>query len=189
MRYLDLTETSGHSMPGSFTRDLLESKLWALNALAQAGPVSVVYNLGSWYSNLPVIDHLTYTAQVEKYVNVDSNPRHVRGGELIADHLGMECCEHMLADANTLDYRQLDDRGAVVNCSTSDISGTDWFHNIPQGTLCVFQCRDNNPEPMPYESVQDLLDAFPMSQIIRSGERALRDPEVSYFRYQLVGIK
>jgi len=176
-------------MPGSFTRDLLTSKLWALHALAQAGSVSVVYNLGSWYSNLPVIDHLTGTAQVEKYINVDNDPRHVRGGEIITDHLGMECCEHMLRDANTLDYRQLDEHGAVVNCSTSDIAGTEWYNSIPSGTLCVFQCRDNNPTTMPYESVQDLLDAFPMSQTMRTGERALRDPEVSYSRYQLVGIK
>lgn len=189
MRYHDLTETSGHSMPGSFTRDLLESKLWVLTQLAQHGPISVLYNLGSWYNNLPIINHLTPTATVEKFVNVDSNPRHIAGGGAMSNHLGMECCEHMLADANTLDYRQLDDHGAVVNCSTSDISGIQWYHNIPPGTLCVFQCRDNNPDRMPYESVQDLLDAFPMSQIIRTGERALRDPEVSYTRYQVTGIK
>ena len=55
-----ITESSGYSLAGSFTRDLVASKVWLLDELARIAPqVGTIYVLGSWYGNLGVLLALT----------------------------------------------------------------------------------------------------------------------------------
>ena len=48
-----LDESSGYSLEGSFTRDLVFSKYWLMRELAKIQRrASTMYILGSWYGNL-----------------------------------------------------------------------------------------------------------------------------------------
>ena len=185
----NLDESSGYSLEGSFTRDLVASKIWLLNELARIAPqVGTVYVLGSWYGNLGVLLALDPVIRYKRLINVETDRTFLQASKRIHNYLGMDNTEYMLADANTLDYRQLGQDGVVINTSLTDMPGQAWFDHIPEGTMVVMQSRDHDPGNEAH-STQDIVDRFPLSEIIYDGKLQLADPETEYTRYMVIGIK
>ena len=188
-RRSNLDESSGYSLAGSFTRDLIASKVWLLTELAHIAPqVGTIYVLGSWYGNLGVLIALDPIVKYKKLINVETDQKFLQASERIHNHLDMGNTEYMLADANTLDYRQLGRNGVVINTSLTDMPGQGWFDNIPKGTLVAMQSRDHDPGNAAHRT-QDITDQYPLSEIIYAGELKLNDPETEYTRYMVIGIK
>ena len=186
---LPVNESSGYSLAGSFTHDLIKSKVWLLTELARIAPtVGTVYVLGSWYGNLGVLLALDPVIRYKQLINVETDPEFLQASERIQDHVGMSNTEYMLKDANDLDYRQLGSDGVVINTSLTDMPGQAWFDNIPAGTLVVMQSRDHDPGNEAH-STQDIIDQYPLSEIIYDGELQLQDPETKYTRYMVIGIR
>jgi len=186
---IGLSESSGYSLEGSFTPDLVFSKLWLIRELAKISPdISTMYILGSWYGNLALLLNRYPQVEVDQIINVETDPEFLKGSKGILDQTGVDNAEYMLADANTLDYRQLDNNGAVVNTSLIDIKGTDWFENIPQGTLVVMQARDQVDNEQ-FKTPEDIEQKFPLSQVLYSGKLDLEDPETEYTRFMVIGKK
>jgi hypothetical protein len=184
-----LAESSGYSLAGSFTRDLIASKVWLLQELARIAPdVGTIYVLGSWYGNLGVLLALDPVVQYKQLINVETDSKFLQASQRIQNHLGMDNAQYMLADANDLDYRQLGNNGVVINTSLTDMEGRAWFDHIPPGTLVAMQSRDHDPGNAAH-STQDILDRFPLSKVIYSGELELEDPETRYTRYMVIGVK
>jgi len=184
-----LSESSGYSLAGSFTRDLVASKVWLLDELARIAPqVGTVYVLGSWYGNLGVLLALDPVVKYNKLINVETDPEFLQASKRIHKYLGTSNTEYMLADANNLDYRQLGSDGVVINTSLTDMEGHDWFDHIPKGALIVMQSRDHDPGNAAH-STQDIIDRFPLSEVIYDGELKLQDPETKYTRYMVIGIR
>jgi hypothetical protein len=50
------------------------------------------------------------------------------------------------------------------------------------------QSRDNDPGDEAH-GTQDIIDRFPLSEIIYDGELKLQDPETEYTRYMVIGVK
>ena len=131
-----LDESSGYSLEGSFTRDLVFSKYWLMRELAKIQPeVSTMYILGSWYGNLALFLRRYPQVNVHKIINVETDRKFLQGSKDILDQVGADNVEYMLKDANNLDYRQLGNNGIVVNTSLTDMKGSDWFENIPRGKI------------------------------------------------------
>ena len=186
---LPVNESSGYSLAGSFTHDLIKSKVWLLTELARIAPqVGTVYVLGSWYGNLGVLLALDPMIQYKQLINVETDRKFLQASEHIHNYLGMGNTEYMLKDANDLDYRQLGSDGVVINTSLTDMPGQSWFDRIPAGTLVVLQSRDNDPGNEAH-STQDIIDRYPLSEIIYDGELKLHDPETEYTRYMVIGIR
>ena len=184
-----LEESSGYTLAGSFTRDLIASKVWLLTELARIAPqVGTIYILGSWYGNLGVLLALDPVVRYKKLINVETNPKFLQASERIQDHMGLSNTEYMLKDANDLNYQQLGDDGVVINTSLTDMPGRAWFDHIPSGTLVVMQSRDHDPGRAAH-STQDIKDQFPLSEIVYEGQLELQDPETAYTRYMTIGIK
>jgi hypothetical protein len=184
-----LEESSGYTLAGSFTRDLIASKVWLLTELARIAPqVGAIYVLGSWYGNLGVLLALDPVVRYKKLINVETNPKFLQASQRIQDHMGLSNTEYMLKDANDLNYQQLGDDGVVINTSLTDMSGRAWFDHIPRGTLVVMQSRDHDPGRAAH-STQDITDQFPLSEVVYDGELELADPETRYTRYMTIGIK
>lgn len=184
-----LDESSGYSLEGSFTTDLVFSKLWLIRELAKIQPrVGTMYVLGSWYGNLAVLLTLYSQVKVDEIINVETDTEFLKGSQRILNQVGADNVEYMLKDANDLDYRQLDRNGVVVNTSLTDMQGTDWFKNIPTGTLVVLQARDNDPGEQ-FHSPEDIQQRFPLSQVLYSGGLELEDPETEYTRFMTIGVK
>jgi len=184
-----LDESSGSSLDGSFTRDLVFSKFWLMRELAQIQPhVSTMYVLGSWYGNLALYLNRYPQVQVDRIINVETDQERLSTSARILDQAGADNVDHMPKDANELDYRQLGRDGAVVNASLIDIKGTDWFKNIPEGTLVVMQARDQVDNDQ-FAGPEDIEQKFPLDQVLYSGSLDLEDPETEYTRFMIIGIK
>jgi hypothetical protein len=184
-----LEESSGYSLQGSFTRDLTTSKVWLMQQLAQINPsISTVYILGSWFGNLALYMTLDPMLQVKKIINVETDRSMLDQSERMLDHVGARNVEYMLTDANTLDYRQLGTDGVVINTSLTDMDGTEWFQNIPNGTVVVMQARDR-VDRKPFYSTDDILQKFPLDQVLYQGSLKLKDPETAYNRFMVIGRK
>jgi len=196
MRLGDLFESSGPSLAGSYTPDLVFSKLWLAkelkHVLQQQGidSVPVAYVLGSWYSNLSTILRRT-GVPIDKIVDVEQRGEWLNLGRQLQQGMDIQGVQHMQADANRVDYRQLQTPGVVINTSTNDIPDHGWFDHIPSGTIVVLQGRDRVAKGAEhtYDSPAELLEMFPLESVLYSGTWALEDPETEYQRSMVIGIK
>ena len=185
----NLDESSGYSLSGSMTRDLTASKVWLLTELERIqSNCSTIYMLGSWYGNLALYLTLEGRIQTDKIVLVEKDKKFLSTSKKLLDLSGARNVEYMLEDSNKLDYRQLGEAGVVINTSLTDMQGRSWFLNIPNGTLVVMQGRDHDPNRS-FSSTQDIVDRFPLSQVLYHGRMQLRDPETEYTRYMVIGRK
>jgi hypothetical protein len=184
-----LDESSGSGLDGSFTRDLVFSKFWLMRELARIQPhVSTMYVLGSWYGNLAMFLNRYPRVRVDHIINVETDQERLDTSARMLTQAGADNVEHMLKDANSLDYRQLGRDGVVVNTSLIDIKGTDWFKNIPSGTLVAMQARDQVDNEQ-FAGPADIEQMFPLDQVLYSGSLDLEDPETEYTRFMIIGRK
>lgn len=185
----DLQESSGYSFEGSWTPDLVFSKLWLIRELSRVQPhISTMYVLGAWYGNLAVLIDRQNNLSVDHIVNVETNKQFLKTTKNLLRKLGIDNVELMLRDANDLDYRQLDSHSVVVNTSLTDMPGRAWFDHIPQGTLVALQARDHDPGRQ-FHSEDSILTRFPMRSVKYRGQLGLEDPQTDYNRYMVIGRK
>lgn len=184
-------EASPDTLAGSFTRDLVFSKLWLTRELAAViqdlgwPGIDVMYVLGSWYSNLAIIMH-RMGMPVDQIINVDTDADSLHRGQALSAQMGVDIPQQwQQQDANQLDYSDLGPRSVVVNSSLNDIHGRKWFYRIPRGTLVVLQARDQ-VDTQPYKNFQQLARRWPL-HVLYQGELGLRDPETSYRRSMIIG--
>ena len=185
----EITESSGYTLAGSFTRDLIASKIWLLQELEKIQRhYSAIYVLGSWYGNLALFMQLQPTITADTIINVEVNLKMLHTSEQLLDLAGVDNVEFMLKDANNLDYQQLGDSGVVVNTSLTEMPEAAWFEHIPAGTLVAMQARDNDLGVRYHES-QDIQRRYPLSQVLYRGAIQLQDPETQYQRFMTIGRK
>lgn len=187
--FTQLAESSGYSLEGSYTPDLVFSKLWLIRELGKiTDHINTMYVLGAWYSNLAMLLTLNPEITVDKIINVETDKNFLQVGKKMLARRGADNVEFMLKNANDLDYRQLDRRSAVVNTSLTDMKGRNWFDNIPTGTLVALQARDHDPGAQ-FHSAEDIQDKFPFDKVLYSGGLELQDPETEYTRFMVIGFK
>lgn len=160
-----------------------------MTELARVAPdVGTVYILGSWYGNLALYMQLQPTFKYTNIINVEQDQNMLDQSARMLDRVGADNVKHMFKDANDLDYRQLGNAGMVINCSLTDMDGTNWFKHIPDGTLIAMQARDHDPGYQ-FNSPTDILDEFPLDQVYYTGTLALQDPQTRYNRFMVIGRK
>jgi hypothetical protein len=176
-----LVEFAPGTLQGSFHRSLIFNKLWLLSELEQIkNHFSTIYILGSWYGNMSLL-LIRSDIEFEHIVNVDSDAQVVKAGQQLAKKMNIsDRIEPMFADANTLDYRQLDRNGLVINTSCHDMENAGWFDYIPAGTMVALQSRTD---------VDDDLSNYKISKLLYQGSRELEDPETKYTSILEIGIK
>jgi len=176
-----LLEFSPLTLAGSFHRGLIFNKLWMIQELAKIQDhYSTIYILGSWYGNMSILLAKS-DIKFDHIVNVDQDAKVVRQGQRIAKRMGIaDRIEPMIADANDLDYRQLDSDGLVINSSCHDMEDRGWFDHIPPGVMVALQTR---------EDVDCDLEDYAFQTTLYQGTRQLRDPETEYTSKMKIGIK
>jgi hypothetical protein len=194
--YAPLEESSGYSLAGSYTTDLILSKIWLVRELQRAmdklgiDEIPTAYVLGSWYSNMSTILRRSHV-HIGKIIDVEKNGKWLRQGRAMQQSMNIDNVDHMRADANRIDYRQLKEPGLVINTSTTEIPDHGWFDHIPSGTLVVLQGR-NRVLPgaeHSFDSPDQLLKLYPLEQVLFQGKIKLEDPETDYIRSMVIGIK
>ena len=176
-----LKEFSPDTVSGSFDRGLVFNKLWLIHELAKIKDnFSTIYILGSWYGNLSILlarSDIDY----KHIVNVDTDAKRVRQGQAIAKQMHVaDRIEPMVADANELDYRQLDSNGLVINCSIHDMPNSGWFDHIPRGVMVALQSRTD---------IDHDINSYALKTILYDGTKQLADPETEYTSLLRIGIR
>ena len=176
-----LREFTPDTLAGSFDRGLIFNKLWLIHELATIKDTfSTIYILGSWYGNLSILlarSDIDY----KHIVNVDTDAKRVRQGQAIAKQMHVaDRIEPMVADANELDYRQLDSNGLVINCSIHDMPNSGWFDHIPRGVMVALQSRTD---------VDHDINSYALKTILYDGTKQLADPETEYTSLLRIGIR
>ena len=192
----EIFESSGPTLAGSYTPDLVFSKLWLSrelkSVLQQQGidSVPVAYILGSWYSNLSTILRRT-GVPIDKIVDVERRGEWLETGQQLQQDMNIQGVQHMQADANEIDYRQLQQPGLVINTSVNDLPDHGWFDHVPSGTLVVLQGRNAVPAGAEhtYNSPEELVEMYPLETVLYSGTWDLEDPETPYQRSMVIGVK
>ena len=176
-----LREFTPDTLAGSFDRGLIFNKLWLIHELAKIKDTfSTIYILGSWYGNLSILlarSDIDY----KHIVNVDTDAKRVRQGQAIAKQMHVaDRIEPMVADANKLDYRQLDSNGLVINCSIHDMPNSGWFDHIPRGVMVALQSRTD---------IDHNINSYALKTILYDGTKQLADPETEYTSLLRIGIR
>lgn len=163
-------EASPDTVPGSFSDDLIASKLWLMRRLAPLCNDGRIIVIGSWNGNLAKMAQDTGTLPVERMVNIDLDPAAVRVGKELSR------ARHICGDANDFDYWPDD---TVINTSHNDWQGSGWYESLPPGVIFAVQTRDDD----------DLMECYQDAVPLYQGRLRLRDQEGPYTRSMLIGIK
>ena len=190
---LPVNESSGYSLAGSFTHDLIKSKVWLLHELSHIShQFDTVYILGSWYGNVALmLFMLERYIHFDRIINDETNAKALRTGQERLQRLHLAGrTQAMLKDANRLNYQQLGDNGLVINLSCHNIPGLEWLDRIPAGTMVVLQARNQDPGARnQYRNFAQFDQALPLSQTLHQDTLSLTDPDGPYEQYMKIGIK
>lgn len=180
-----INEVSPNNLGGSFTRDLLASKLWLCDCLKKIKDNnSTAYILGSWYGNLAWIMQ-NQNINFPKLILVDKDPKVLSASKKIL-RLPPKKSEFLNVDAKDVVYKN---PCTVINTSVNDMS-PEWYDAVPEKSIVVVQSRNNIKEPHTRTNNMRGLDKlFPMTDLMYSGSKSMEDPETEYTRYMKIGIK
>lgn len=190
MRIRDVTnEASPDTLEGSFTHDLVDSKLWLCNKLKQGlgdKCARTIYILGSWYGNLALF--LDKQGIVfDKIVLVDNDEDVLLSSDKMLRPLFKPGKLVFLGvDAKDVIYK---DPGIVINTSINDMK-PDWYDKVPNGMRVIVQGRDSvSGAETKIADMKQFDDMFPMNKVNYLGRRNFLDPETDYTRYMKIGRK
>jgi len=183
----NLKEESPDTLEGSFTVDLVDSKMWLCQKLAKllkGKSAGRIYALGSWYGNIGIFLQQA-GINFDDLVLVETDQNLLDKSEKLLQPLYDEGRLLLLhQDAKDVVYEE---PATVINCSTNDMD-TDWLKNIPKNVLIVMQGRNNLDDvPTRTPSIEKFDDLFPLRKVFFLGEIPLKDPEVEYDRYMKIG--
>jgi hypothetical protein len=195
MRITQITETSPLTVEGSFTKDLLISKLWLWKKLSDVlakldiDHVNTVYVLGSWTGTVSMI-LAAEDFPTDVIINVDQDPKWIAASKKLSKRMGFQnIVRHQASDANQVDYDQIEQPSVVINTSINDMAERDWFDNIPSGTIVVLQGRDAAESAHSWDTLDNFVRDYPMQQVLFQSQLTLEDPETEYHRYMVIGIR
>lgn len=191
-----IDESSDLTLTGSYTSDLILSKLWLAQQLQQAmqqqgiDRIPVAYVLGAWYGNVSAILRKA-GLPIDIIVDVEKNRRWLTQGREIHQAWNLSNIGYLNADVNQIKYDKLSSPALVINTSTNDIADHGWFDAIPSGTMVVLQGRDRVAAGAEhsFRNADELLAMFPLEQVLYQGTKKLQDPETAYQRSMVIGIK
>lgn len=176
----------------AFAHGPIESKIWLCNEVALLNPLLIdnVFVLGSWSGTMPFLLYATNAIEFKRIFLVDTNAEYQQQARAICNALDCQGKLHILnQDANTVDYPVA--KNFVINTSTDNISGNDWFTRIPAGTWIALQGRTGGHRDcvQSYNSINEFDEAYPLMWSNFLEHREFVYPDHSYTRFMKIGQK
>lgn len=189
VEFTELDESSPDTLEGSFTEDLINSKLWLCDKLKQGLKgrcAGTIYILGSWYGNLAMLlqkEGVTF----DDIVLIDNDEDVLRTShKLLNPFFKPGKLIFLNTEAKDVIY---DKPGIIINTSVNDMD-TDWYDDVPEGRRVIIQCRDKASGAVTkIADMKQFDDMFPMRKVNYLGRRDFQDPETGYTRYMKIGVK
>ena len=176
----------------SFAHGPIESKLWLCEEIKKLKikKVDNVIVLGSWNGTMAFLLYATGVLNFDKIYLVDTDSEYQAQARIICN--GLDCQGKLVIaeqDANTFDHPA--GKNLVINTSTDNIQGTEWFDRIPKFSWLLLQGRTGGHRDcvQPYNSIKEFDDAYPLRMTCFVESREFVYPTNSYTRYMKVGAK
>lgn len=176
----------------AFAHGPIESKIWLCHTLKDLNTYYFenVFVLGSWSGTMPFLLYATRAVDFGRIHLIDLSIPYNEQARIVCNALD---CEGILnierRDANDVEYPE----GSllVINTSTDNMKGTDWFTRIPQDTWVALQGRTGGHRDcvQPYYSEIGFNYSHPMKETKFLGEKKFEYPDHSYTRFMKIGIK
>ena len=193
MQAKDFYEASPSTLGGSFTPDLVTSKLWlarkvrALMTKTRVEKYKTVYVLGSWFGNMAIFLQQK-GVEFDRIVLVDINKDWMKISKELLEPITNKL-DTLVQDANKITYSDQQPI-LVINTSCNEMTNEGWLDRIPAGSTVALQARNNvQSVDLKTDTVEEFNNQFPLSDVFYLGQRNLKDPEVSYQRFMKIGIK
>lgn len=182
-----LSEASPDTLGGSFTEDLIASKSWLGEKLSKGlkgKNAGTIYIIGSWYGNMAIYLQ-QYGIKFDKLVFIDIDEDKLQASKKLLEPLYDEG-KLILLNQNADDV-VYDKPGIVINTSCNE-TGPVFLTKLPDDMLVVLQARNNKTKELTAtDSLEELIEYFPLKKVYYSGEKQLNDPETEYSRYMVIG--
>lgn len=177
----------------AFAHGPVESKIWLCHELIRLNlqPVHSVFVLGAWSGTMPFLLHATAAVDYRQMILVDTDADYLAQSRVICN--AIECAGQLTVldqDANTVQF-PADQTCMVINTSTDNIDGFDWWNNIPAGTLVALQGRTGGHRDcvLAFDTVAEFDLAYPMALVHCIDQRRFVYPDHTYTRFMKIGIK
>jgi hypothetical protein len=184
-----LNESSPDTPLGSISPDLNLSKLWLCNMLKkfELTKFDNIYILGSWYGSMGLF-LLTKGIEFDDAYNIDWDHEKTTNVMHMLKRMKLNDCIHAVrADANDIEYKG---DCLVINTSTNDIEGRDWFDNIPSDTPVVLQGKSDQEKSNGEDTMEKFNRAYPLSQTLLLDFLTVEDVKGNpYSRFMKIGYK
>lgn len=174
----------------AFSAGQVESKIWAAEELERiAAHIHIlrISILGGWYGLFHFILKARGKQTVEWCKSYDLDPSACSGANIVNNTWEMKewAFKSYPADANKLEYN--DGTNCIVNTSTEHFASKDWYKNIPEGLLCVFQGNDLDIEDHVQRprDLEHFKEMYPLQVLLYAGEKKFDN----YTRYMIIGHK
>jgi hypothetical protein len=186
-----INEVNSPSLKGSMGSNLIENKFRAFTELSKIkNNFDTIYILGSWYGNAGLLLSMDPRFEFDEIINVEKNKNRLKISDQLAKLQKDPRIKSMHKDANQLNYKRLGPDGLVVNFSCTNITGNDWFNQIPDNTMVLLSGRNNDEGAVhKFNSVEQFSSSYPLTKILFSGQQTFEDPETEYDAYLVIGTK
>lgn len=176
----------------AFAHGPIESKIWLCDELEKLNlHVNIIYILGAWSGTMSFLLYAKHSVRFDRIINVDLDPTYLKQSRAINN--AVECngkLETQCQDCNTIEY-PLETTLLVINTSTDNIVGSEWYASIPSGTPVALQGRTGGHRDcvQPYNTLAEFDSAYPMSRQLFLKQQDFVYPDHSYTRFMKIGIK
>lgn len=176
----------------AFAHGPIESKIWLCDKIAQLElpVIDNVFVLGSWSGTMPLLLYATRALKFNRIFLVDTNQEYQQQARAICNALDCEGKLTVLVqDANTVHYPP--ERNFIINTSTDNIVGNEWFDRIPTWTWTALQGRTGGHRDCvcPYDTLAEFDQAYPMAHGVSLLDRDFVYPDHTYTRFMKIGQK
>jgi len=181
----------------AFASGQVGSKLWLArefeNIILNFGnPNLKILCMGGWYGVTNFILSSRERLEIEVFRSIDLDSE----VEIVADSINNFWewqswkFKAITADVNTYQYSP-DEYNTVINTSVEHIRSRQWYNNIPDDYFVVLQSNNMTHEDHfhNHQSLEDMVDEFPMNQLLYKGELLFEYPDWQFKRFMLIGKK
>ena len=181
----------------SFSHGQIQSKLWLCEELENHIPANqTVAILGGWHNVLGFMMLTRRPSHYRRIINVDTDLAAIATANKLCDAWIVNSVDttnvlNIVGDCNS-ETIIINSANVIINCSVEHFESTEWFFNLPKGTLVCIQSSDVIDENAPWSvkspnpDMKTLIERFPMEHIFM-GTKRIQYAHFGYNRFMLIG--
>jgi hypothetical protein len=175
----------------AFSSGQISSKIWLCEELEQLfESADNIWIYGGWYGVTAFLLNSRGNMRIGQIRSYDVDPACEAVADMINENWVIDNWKFKAytQDCNLLDCNVPD---LVINTSTEHFESSNWWNNIPQGTVVALQGNNmiHDDHHVHSTSLKEFLAQFPVTEQLYAGQKEFVYPDWRFTRFMLIGIK